>query len=94
MFRFDGRPDDKPVPRDICAESSQSKGAPVLVKRAGTDLNCKHGFHLDQGKTRHDAFRSGLVQDALDVIRAWFLVVELGRSAGVEEEAGQSAFFA
>jgi hypothetical protein len=34
-----------------------------------------------------------LVQDALDVIGAEFLVVELCKSASVEEVASQSAFF-
>ena len=49
VLRFDARPDDQPVPRDVRAEASQSKGSPILVKRTGSDLNCKHGLHLDQG---------------------------------------------
>src|ERR1035437_4077878 len=38
VFRFDGRPDDQAVPRNVCAEASQGEGAPVLIKGTGSDL--------------------------------------------------------
>jgi hypothetical protein len=41
VLRFDWRPDDQAVPRDVRGEASQSKGPPILVKRTGSDLNCK-----------------------------------------------------
>jgi hypothetical protein len=45
---------------------------------AASDLNGKiYRFHLNQGQTRHDALRSRLIQDALDIARVRFLVVEL-----------------
>jgi len=93
VFWFDGWPDNQPIPCDIRAEASQCEGSPIFIEGAGSDLDCKHRFHFDERQTRHDALRSRLVDDAFDVFRARFLVVELCQSAGVEKGTGQSAFF-
>jgi hypothetical protein len=93
VFRFDGRADNQSIPGDVCAEAPQGEGPPIFVEGAGSYLNCKHRFHLDERQTRDDGLRSRLVDDEFDVFRAGFLMVELCQSAGVEEGTGQSALF-
>jgi hypothetical protein len=93
VFGFDGRPDNQTIPGDVCAEAPQGEGSSILIKRAGSDLDGKHRFHLDERQTGHNRPRSRLADDAFDVFGTSFLVVKLCQCAGVEEATGQSAFF-
>jgi hypothetical protein len=81
VFRFDGRADNQSIPGDVCAEAPQGEGPPIFVEGAGSYLNCKHRFHLDERQTRDDGLRSRLVDDEFDVFRAGFLMVELCQSS-------------